>query len=237
MSRNYKNKYFSILGDSVSTFEGYSEPEDAVFYDVSKKLESDILTCTDTWWGRVVEALGGKLLVNNSFSGSTVSFNPLYEIPSYSCSDERTRSLGKDGVLPDVIMVYMGANDRGYGVKIDGGNGDSDKPETFKTAYCLMLEKLRKNYPDAEIWCMTLPKGKCEARSDFKYPVCIDGQHISEFCDAIMCCGEKYGCRVIDLYNLIDSYDAIDGFHPSLDGMRTIADAVLSAVLDNDNDF
>lgn len=229
---NYKNKYFSILGDSVSTFEGYSEPRDAVFYDASKKLESEILTCADTWWGRVIRELGGTLLVNNSFSGSTVSFNPLYEIPSYACSGERTNSLDKDGVLPDVIMVYIGANDRGYGVRIDGGSGDGEKYVAFAPAYCLMLEKLRKNYPKAEIWCMTLPKGRCEARSDFKYRVCIDGQHISEYCDAIKKCAEKHGCRVIDLYNIIDLYDAIDGFHPSLSSMRTIADAVLSELSD-----
>ena len=34
----YKNKYFSILGDSISTFEGYSQPENAVHYTLAKKM-------------------------------------------------------------------------------------------------------------------------------------------------------------------------------------------------------
>lgn len=48
---DYKNKYFSILGDSISTFEHYSEPDYAAYYDVSHKLEADVLTMYDTWWG------------------------------------------------------------------------------------------------------------------------------------------------------------------------------------------
>ena len=230
---SYKNKYFSILGDSVSTFEGFSEPKDAVFYDASKKLESDILSYSDTWWGLVIDRLCGKLLVNNSFSGSTVSYNSLYEIPSYGCSDERTKSLDKDGILPDVIIVFMGANDRGYGVPIDGIKDDSDyseKPKTFLAAYNLMLEKLHKNYPESEIWCLTLPVGKCDARSDFKYPLVIDGIHISEYCDAIRKSAKVSGCRLIDLYNLVEFCDTIDGFHPSVQGMKAIADAVISAL-------
>lgn len=55
----YKGKYFSILGDSISTLQGYSEPEYAVFYDTTRKLESGVLTSLDTWWGQVIEQLGG----------------------------------------------------------------------------------------------------------------------------------------------------------------------------------
>ena len=63
---------FSILGDSISTFSGYSEPAGAEFYDAEKKVLSRVTSQKDTWWGRTIEALGGTLLVNNSFSGSTV---------------------------------------------------------------------------------------------------------------------------------------------------------------------
>ena len=33
---DYKNKLFSVLGDSVSTLEGYSVPESAVYYDTKE---------------------------------------------------------------------------------------------------------------------------------------------------------------------------------------------------------
>ena len=69
MDKGYKGKRFSVLGDSISTFDGYSEPDYAVFYDITHKLESGVLGPADTWWGRVIEHFGGELLVNNSFSG------------------------------------------------------------------------------------------------------------------------------------------------------------------------
>ena len=72
----YKNKYISILGDSISTF--------AAFYNIERKIISHIATLSDTWWGQVIEKLGAKLLVNNSISGSTVTWHPSYEIQSYA---------------------------------------------------------------------------------------------------------------------------------------------------------
>ena len=158
MTNYYKNKFFSILGDSVSTLEGYSEPEFAAFYDTAQKLATDVLTPLDTWWGQVIDRLGGELLVNNSFSGSTVCRHPRHEIPSYACSDERTSALDRSGVMPDVIMVYMGTNDWGCGTAIRQEEDCSrvkDLSGLFFTAYESMLEKLQKNYPHAEIWCMS----------------------------------------------------------------------------------
>ena len=96
--QDYSGKYFSILGDSISTLKGYSYPLDAVFYDELNMLKSDVTSVQKTWWWQVIDNLGGNLLVNNSFSGSMVTKHPLCEIPSYGCSDERTSSLSKNGL-------------------------------------------------------------------------------------------------------------------------------------------
>ncbi len=223
----YKNKYFSILGDSISTFEGFSEPKEAAFYTSARKLESEVLKMSDTWWGQLIDKLGAKLLVNNSISGSTVTWNPLYEIPSYGCSDERTASFTKDGVTSDVIIVYLGTNDWGRGVKItDDKNFDESLELTkFSKAYDTMLEKLQINYPQAEIWCVTLAISYLSKDEFFKFPYYSYGFHISEYCEAIQDCAKKYNCKVIDLYNNAKPYDTIDGFHPNKSGMKTIADA------------
>ena len=69
----YKDKNFSILGDSISTFEGVSIPKNASYYDLGRKLSSGVTTVINTWWGCVLERLDAKLLVNNSISGSTVT--------------------------------------------------------------------------------------------------------------------------------------------------------------------
>jgi lysophospholipase L1-like esterase len=230
---DYKNKLFSVLGDSISTLEGYSEPEYAAFYDTTHKLISGVLMPRDTWWGQVIEHLGGKLLVNNSFSGSTVCRHPLYEIQSYACSDERTSSLHKGDVFPDVIMIYMGINDWGHGFRVfrdERFDPVEDNPERFLSAYRQMLKKLKANYPEAEIWCFTLPISRCSSKPNFSFPYYYAGRNISEYCDAIRICAHEFNCREIDLYNKAEPYDTLEGFHPTSDGMRSIAAAIINEI-------
>ncbi len=226
----YKNKYFSVLGDSVSTFEGCSIPREAAFYDTGNKLASEVITVSDTWWGCVIERLSGKLLVNNSWSGSTVCCSSLCEVESYGCSDWRTSSLDRNGVRPDVIIVFMGLNDWTCGYR--PGNAECcecDDCEVFFVAYRIMLKKLRQNYPEAEIWCITLPY----VGSDSVYPDFLRGYgkfNIEEYCDTIRSCAQKSGCRLIDLYDSRCSYDTTDGIHPNKKGMEEIANCVLASI-------
>lgn len=213
--KSYKGKYFSVLGDSISTLMGYNPIGFDSFYKYEKCKLSGVKSYADTWWGRVIEALGGKLLVNNSWSGSLVVNHPLCSIPSYACSDERTSGLGEDGVNPDVIMIYMGTNDCGWDVKIDG---EDDDISCFDTAYGVMLEKIKRNYPDAEIWCFTLCKkaGNCG--------------HMVDYCEVIRRCARNFGCKVIELFNQPRIYETCDGVHPDAKGMKTIASLVLGQV-------
>lgn len=230
MKFDYRYKKFSVLGDSISTLLGYSEPDYAAFYDTSHKIKSGVLTPSDTWWGIVIERLGGELLVNNSISGSTVTRHPLYEIPSYACSDERTSSLHKEEATPDVIMIYMGTNDWGSGVRVN--DGERNSTSLFSPAYDTMLSKIKNNYPNAEIWCLTLPISSCESLSRFEFPYFFGGRHIDEYCEAIRSCAEKFGCRMIDLreFSSSEPYDTIDGFHPNAQGMQSIARGVLECI-------
>ena len=153
----YHNQFFSILGDSMSTLSGYSVPDYAAYYDLARGLESGVFAPSDTWWGQVIDYLHGELLVNNSFSGSTVCWDRQYEIPSYGCSEERTSALGSCGRNPDVIMIFMGLNDWGRGASITAGQDNVDDLTVFPIAYRHMIEQLRSRYPDAEIWCFTFP--------------------------------------------------------------------------------
>lgn len=235
MARNeYKNKYFSILGDSISTLEWYSTPDYAAYYNVERKLLSGVLCPADTWWGQVIEHFGGELLVNNSFAGSTVTWRPTYEIESYACSDERTASLHRDGTEPDVIMIFMGINDWGYGtVPAPLDKTQAEELSVFSTAYECMLEKLKKNYPQAEIWCFTLPIAEREGGEDFPYS--IGGKHIEEYCAVIRDCAGRYSCYVADLYCYANPYNTFDDFHPDVQGMKTLADAVIEQMEGNRN--
>ena len=224
----YKNKLFSILGDSISTLEGYSEPEDTAHYTGLRMFEADVFTPADTWWGQVISHLGGELLVNNSFSGSMVTKHKNCLIPSYGCSDERTSSLDRAGKMPDVIMVYMGTNDRGWGVPPTPDDAAvKEDMAVFSVAYSHMLEKLHKNYPQAEIWCFTLSRCTRRNSAEISIPDYFRGHHMDEYCNVIRACAEAYGCRLIDLCRAAAPYATVDDLHPNAEGMKTLADAVI----------
>ncbi len=226
---SYENKFFSVLGDSVSTLEGRNPPEYSVFYDWDRCCMANVFSIGDTWWGQVIEALGGFLLQNNSFSGSRVTQDPECEIESYACSDERTGGLGTDEYAPDVVMILMGLNDFGAGATIyptEKENGIA----VFSVAYDTMLKKIKCNYPEAEIWCLTLPYGYESIAPNERKPLIRHGKHLSEFCEAIRACAEANGCKTVDIFRPEEPYDTIDGYHPNAEGMKTISDAVLSEI-------
>lgn len=225
----YMNQYFSVLGDSVSTFAGYNPPECAVFYDWENRYRSGVLTPEDTWWGQVIHALGGRLLVNNSWSGSTVCKHPQYEIESYGCSDARAGGLGIGDQAPDVVMILLGFNDFGCGMRPTPAEGEDDLA-VFSVAYAAMLEKISHNCPGAEIWCLTLPRSYCSRHLDFEAPFYRGGWHMADYCKAIRACADRAGCILVELYDPDEPYDTIDGYHPNADGMRTIASAVLREI-------
>lgn len=229
--KSYQNQCFSVLGDSISTLNGYTEPDYAAFYREMTKFEANVFIPEDTWWGQVIERLGGFILVNNSYSGSTVvkRKGKRYDVESYGCSDERTAGLSRDGVEPDVIMVFTGTNDWGYRTQLSPVDvSEKEDISIFSVAYETMLTKLKKNYPNAEIWCFTLPISKWSEKENFVFPYREGEWHIQNYCNTIRDCAEKQGCRVIDLYHYPIPYDTIDGAHPNADGMKTLADAVIA---------
>lgn len=224
----FENKKISIMGDSISTLEGYNPKGYNVYYSKDFSLTSGIKCPQDTWWGKVIERLGGELLVNNSWSGSWVAKLPDREELFFSaCSDERTSGLHIGDVKPDVIIIYMGTNDWAFGASPECKcDIQILKDQSFKYAYNNMLTKLKKNYPDAQIWCCTL------GISDLKkFPFKCGGTHIQVYCDIIREVSKENGCKVIDIYSSSVPYNAIDGFHPSPRGMETLAQIITKEII------
>lgn len=204
----YKGKYISILGDSISTLEGYNKSPFAEFYDGGHKLLYDVHGISDTWWGMLIEYLGAKLLSNDSYLGTMVSDDPRGEIygPPASC-DERIDNLAKEGIEPNLIIVFIGLNDWENAVS------------NFYAAYHGMLKKIKSRYSSADIWAMSLPLGYI--RDDSVMPprdfAAVD---ISSYNDAIKTASEQTNCTFINLNDL--SYETLDGSHPTGQGMREI---------------
>ena len=230
----FYGKQFSILGDSVSTLEGFNPKGYNVFYAGENCELSGVNEMADTWWGRVIDFFGGELLVNNSWSGSRVAqlpdSNSLF--PS-GCSDERTGGLHIRNIMPDVIIVYLGTNDWANGVPFENEtlegvwqqyNGD------FCRAYTTMLRKLKANYPNSDIWCCTLCATFMSSNPSFDFPCVYNGNDINEYNRIIETVAKQYDCKIIDLFSYHIPYDSIDGSHPNANGMNTLATLMIRSI-------
>lgn len=238
ITNKYYGKQFSILGDSISTLAGYNPRGYNVFYEGDNSNRANIHEMKDTWWGKVIDFFGGELLVNNSWSGSRVAKLPNNDsvFPS-ACSNERTNGLHINNVKPDVIIVYLGTNDWAFGTLLYYADylGEELTPSesSFESAYSLMLKKLKKNYPNSEIWCCTLNSTYMSSNPNFTFPETYNGNDIKKYNDIITRCVCENNCRLINLYANQLPYDSVDGTHPNADGMSTLSVQIIRAMADD----
>lgn len=223
----YKNKTLSILGDSISTYVGYIPSGNANFYTGSNCGVSSV---NDTWWMKIINALGMTLNLNNSWSGSRVTTTN----GSDSSGVNRASNLGTN---PDVIIVYMGINDFNNEVGLGTYDGNGTFPTvttTFREAYAIMLDKIMTAYPTSEIWCATLPP--CERNGSTGAPE-INGNDVllDDFNKAIRNLSQVFGAKILEhaqcglTYENMSTYmgdwasGTSQGLHPNASGHSLIA--------------
>ena len=130
-------KYVSVLGDSISTFNGYSNDAtvnstiggNAPRYDAGSADTKPGSYCllesvNSTWWMGFADRSGMKLLVNNSWAGSQVFggqtsdgriIPPAYLERCVNLHDNTTdNNPDNEPICPDVIFVYLGINDYNF---------------------------------------------------------------------------------------------------------------------------
>lgn len=115
------NKKFSIFGDSISTLEGYTPKDWRIFYEGAEADKTGVHTYEDTWWGQVIDHFDGELLANAAYSGSLVEGDGF---PA-GTAPERIAALAKGLESPDVILIFIGINDYGWGSAAAGVLGAS----------------------------------------------------------------------------------------------------------------
>ncbi len=223
MSR-LRNKTFSFLGDSISSFEGWNPHGYPYHYSRRNGNETLVRCPEETWWHMVVTHFEGELLVNDSWSGSCVSKPRFGEIESYGCSDARTGNLASYGVEPDHIVVFIGTNDRGYGLPLV--SEDRSDLGVIENAYGAMLDKLKRHYRHAVIWCCTFPPTVNRFLPESRPLAVWHGRPAADYSECVAKAARERGCRVIDLANG-DVVSTADGLHPDFEGMETIAAAVI----------
>ncbi len=202
----------SILGDSISTFEGSNPEGYLVYYDLAHRMLNSLMEPEETWWGRVLAGNGWELLVNASYSGSRVTGD---DFPA-GCSLERIEALHTDR-YPDIILVYLGFNDYGFCVDL----------EQFRRAYRLMLERLREKYPSARVICATLLPTYVIYRPDLSATLNYNDEKtpLDAYSSIIRKVCSEVGVEVADIAATGIKMDALDGTHGTLGGHREMAQA------------
>ena len=211
----------SIMGDSISTYEGYNPPDYHVYYTLPVAKLHGLESVNDTWWKQVIDRLGAQLCVNNSYSGSVVACGGVKP----ACSQQRCEGLGLENNIPDIILIYMGTNDSGFGV--DVGLDDPDFPLKFYGAYRLMLREVKKNYPSAKVVCATIITGYVKGKDNAKMP-----QYVNEYNEAIRLAVKEEGCMLADIALAGERFETLDGCHPTKKGHDTLARLWLEELLD-----
>ncbi len=238
-----EGKKISIIGDSISTWEGISNNPDAnvttennpLYYtnDQPRELES----YEDTWWMQAINGTGMELLVNNSWSGAKVNKKGI---------EMSTELDNNEGVSPDIVAVYMGVNDfHSYGFCGDNVYDDeffkrvesSDFiPTSFDEAYALMIYQIKAKY-NADIYLFNIPyNGKIEGLSGTHG---LDNMNnlLAKYNEAISAIAEHYNCTLVDLNSteLSTDYDTLtgDGLHPNMAGMDIITNLFVEAIENN----
>lgn len=218
---------FSILGDSISTYQGYNPPNFSVYYDPARCIQHGIQSVQDTWWARVIQHYHGNLSGNNSYSGSKVSGR------SFPAANQMARlTYLKAHDVPDFLLVYLGCNDFGYGVPLNPSKFHFRKnAEYFDDAYDILLKNLKKLLPGTAIICATLLKTYMANDAAWSFPENFNGHTaFTEYNDAIRRACHKNAVCLADLSSLNLKYETLDGTHPTAQGHQEIACAWIQAL-------
>lgn len=208
-------KSISILGDSYSTFENYLLPDtNYCWYNYSHPQRgNDVVQVEQTWWHQIIKRDGYCLCVNNSFSGSTICYTGYVDKKTGKHKDYKDCSfvtrvpyLGS----PDIILICGGTNDSWCGAPIGEykyENWTDADLYSFRPAMACMLDGVKRHYPTACIFFIL--------NSDLK-------ESINESC-SIIC--EHYDVPLIRLHDIDKQRN-----HPSIAGMKSIAEQVMAAI-------
>ncbi len=198
----------SILGDSYSTFEGYTTPlENEQWYFKTKHDRTDVEKVEQTWWWILCEENGLQLDINNSYSGSTISYSGYYG-RDYKDRSFITRAPNIGN--PDIILVFGATNDDWAGAPLGTPKYEDWTEEDlyfFCPAMTYLASFLCENHPEAKIYFIVNDCLKDEITST-----------IREVCN-------HYGISVIELKNIAKKTS-----HPTVEGMRQIAEQVGNAL-------
>lgn len=208
-----------IFGDSYSTFENYIPDGYAAYYSKNWDTGTDVTEVSQTWWYQVVKEENLNLVLNDSWSGSTIGYTGYDNVDcSHSSSFiYRLNRLVEQGFFEenviDNVFVFGGTNDSWSNAPIGEMIYENFKEKDLYSvlpAICYFLKKVKTLLPKANIYCLI--------NTDLK----------PEISGALKKACEAYGVTKVT-FERIDKQCG----HPSIQGMNDIKNTVLQVLKDN----
>lgn len=187
-------KRYSVLGDSLSTYDGISPSDGAAnaFYP-----KGNVNRPARTWWYRVGRMLGMTLDTCNAYSSSIVTGPSVYTSMS---SDERLSNLGN----PDLVLFCGGTNDIYSGANIGSWRGyDVENLENYVNEFIAAYTRCI-SYIQSEYGCKVLsitPSFVIAEGHSGRQNMTIE--NLESFCNAINTVCGYMGVEVIDSRKLV----------------------------------
>ena len=198
-----------IIGDSYSTFKDYIPNGYDTWYPND---ETDVENVEETWWKQLLNETESNLILNNSYSGTTVGNT------GYGGSDcTKTSFIGRFDELAqngffkenkvDTLFIFGGTNDSWSDAPVgEIKESNWSREDLFKIlpAFSYLLHRIKEELPNTKAVCILNTELKAEITDNFK----------------VLC--DENGVTAVVLKKI----DKIAS-HPSKLGMKKIKDQVL----------
>ncbi len=205
-----------ILGDSYSTYDGcIPEGYPPYYYPCTSAESGGVRSPEKTWWGALLAETNAALVMNNSWSGSTVC---LTGYDNSYCPDSafvnRIQTYLRDGQCGgqtvDTVFVFGGTNDSWanspLGEEKYADWTDADLRQFFP-AFCFLQDYLKKQNPSVRVITLI----NCDLKEEVM-------QGMADIC-------ERFGTE----YVVLKEIEKQNG-HPNETGMLQIKEQILAAV-------
>ena len=204
-----------ILGDSYSTFIGYI-PESCSPWYIDGGHENTDVTCVEqTWWHKLIKETDSSLVLNSSYSGTTVCHT------GYNGGDcshisfiARFEKLAEENFFAenevDTVFVFGGTNDSWAGSPVgELKYSDWSREDLYSVlpAYCYLINKIKTVLPKARIVSVINTELKPEITEGFSVA------------------SEKYGIEAVILKDIGKTAG-----HPNKTGMEQIKEQIIKII-------
>ena len=206
---------FMIFGDSYSTHRDHIPQEYPYYYCNEGRAPDQPVTkmqMRETWWGQMMERTDATLVLNDSWSGSTIGYTGYAGDCSTSSSFiYRYRKLVENGFFTkneiDTIIVFGGTNDSWSNAPL-GAETYSDfcEKELFHVlpAICYFMTILKGEHPNTRVVFI----GNCGIKH--------------EILDCMKRAARQLSVDFVELHDI----DKMNG-HPTVLGMTQICEQVI----------